>query len=104
MNKPLLAAFRYTTNNWAQVQSSKVCGCCNCLQIFTPDDIVAWTGLEISNIDDPAAIDKQTAMCPHCGVEAVLADASGFPVNAQFLGSMNEAWFQRTMIKAKPKA
>lgn len=105
MNKPLLAAYRYTTNNWKQVQGSRVCGCCNCLHIFPAEEIVAWTGLDMNNMDDPAAIDNQTAMCPKCGTEAVLADTSGYPINPQFLGSMNEAWFQRTLIRApsRPK-
>ena len=104
MNKHLLAAYRYTTNNWVQIQGSTVCGCCNCVEIFPADEIVGWTGLDMSNMDDPAAIDQQTAMCPRCGTEAVLGDKTGYPINAQFLGSMNEAWFQRTLIRpAQPK-
>ena len=63
----LLAAYRYTTNNWAQIGASRVCGCCNCVEIFKPDEIVGWTGLEVENINDPKAINEQTAMCPHCG-------------------------------------
>lgn len=105
MSKPLLAAYRYTTNNWALIQQSKVCGCCNCVEVFAPDEIVAWTGLDFSNADDPVAVDSQTAMCPRCGSEAVLGDKAGFPINPQFLGQMNEAWFQRTLIRpSRPKA
>ena len=105
MNNHLLAAYRYTSNNWALIQGSKVCGCCSCVEIFPPDEIVGWTGLDMSNVDDPVAIDQQTAMCPRCGTEAVLGDKSGYPINVQFLGSMNEAWFQQTLIRpAKPKA
>jgi len=105
MNKHLLAAYRYTTNNWAQIQASKQCGCCNCVEIFPADEIVGWTGLDMTNMDDPAAIDQQTAMCPRCGTEAVLGDKTGYPINAQFLGSMNEAWFQQTLIRpTRPKA
>ncbi|HSW04960.1 hypothetical protein [Aquabacterium sp.] len=100
----LLAAFRYTTNNWRQIQGSKLCGCCNCVQTFSPDEIVGWTGLDMNNMDDPAAVDQQTAMCPRCGGEAVLADTSGYPITADFLGRMNEAWFQQTLIRPpRPK-
>jgi len=100
----LLAAFRYTTNNYGQILGSKTCGCCNCVQIFTPNDIVGWTGLDMHNVEDPAAIDQQTAMCPKCGSEAVLGDQCGYPITLQFLGMMNEAWFQQTMVRApKPK-
>ena len=99
----LLAAYRYTTNNYAQIEASTTCGCCHCVQIFKPADIVGWTGLTVENIEDPKAIAAQTAMCPHCGSDAVLGDGCGFPINANFLARMNEAWFQRTMIH-RPKA
>ncbi len=99
----LLAAYRDVSNNWAQIQASKVCGCCSCVQIFPPDEIVAWTGLGFDDVDDPRAINNQTALCPRCGSEAVLGDKSGYPINSQFLGRMNEAWFQRTIIR-KPAA
>jgi hypothetical protein len=100
----LLGAYRSVSNNWVHIQSSTVCGCCNCLQIFAPDDVVAWTGLDMHNLDDPRAIDNQTALCPRCGSEAVIGDRSGFQINNQFLSRMNEAWFQRTIIrKPTPK-
>jgi hypothetical protein len=105
MSNPLLAAYRYTTNNWTMIQESRVCGCCNCMRTFPPDEIVGWTGLDFSQVDDPVAVAKQTAMCPHCGSEAVLGDKSGYPIDASFLGRMNEAWFQRTLIRpSKPRA
>ncbi len=98
----LLAAYRYVSNNWTQIQASQRCGCCSCLQIFPPDEIVAWSGLDMNNIDDPQAIGNQTALCPRCGNEAVLGDKSGFPIQAGFLLRMNEAWFQRTLIRKPP--
>ena len=69
------------------------------MQIFAPDEIVAWAGLDLNNVDDPKAVNEQTALCPRCGSEAVIGDKSGYPINAQFLGLMNEAWFQRTVIR-----
>ena len=100
----LLAAYRYTSTNWEQIEASKVCGCCNCMQIFPSEEVVAWTGLDMNDIDVPEAVNKQTALCPRCGSESVIGDKSGFPVNANFLGRMNEAWFQRTLIhKPAPK-
>ena len=100
----LLAAYRYTTNNWSQIEASKLCGCCSCTQTFPAEEVVAWTGLDMDNMDDPKAVNNQTAMCPRCGTEAVIGDKSGFPINAQFLGRMNEAWYQRTLIrKPTPK-
>ena len=100
----LVAAYRYTYNNWAQIEASRVCGCCSCQQIFPREEIVAWTGLDMNNVDDPVAVGKQTALCPKCGSEAVIGDKSGVPINPRFLGRMNEAWYQRTVIrKPAPK-
>lgn len=100
----LLSAHRYTTHNWAQIEASKLCGCCSCMQIFPREEVVAWTGLDMHNMDDPEAVNRQTALCPRCGVEAVLGDQSGFPINTGFLGRMSEAWFQPTIIRrAAPK-
>ena len=95
----LLAAYRHTLNNWDELGASLNCGCCSCMQIFPTSDIVAWTGLDLSQIDDPAAVAEQTALCPHCGSEALIGDKSGIAVTAQFLSDMNDAWFQRTIIR-----
>ena len=38
----LLAAYRHTSNNWTEIGISEMCGCCNCVQVFPPDEIVAW--------------------------------------------------------------
>jgi hypothetical protein len=100
----LLAARRHTTNNRAEIEASRRCGCCACLQMFTPTDIVAWEGLDVSNFDDPDSLSGGTALCPSCGSDAVIGDKSGYPIEPGFLGRMNEAWFQRTIIrKPAPK-
>lgn len=105
MANPLLAAYRYVTENFAQINASRRCGCCNCMRIFPAEDVVEWVGLDFSKADDPKALDKQTALCPHCGAEAVLGDKSGYPIHPDFLQQMNQAWFQRTMIRPpKPKS
>lgn len=95
----LLAAYRHTTDNRAEIEASRVCGCCSCTQIFPPDDIVAWAGLDASSFDDPDAAIGGTALCPHCGREAVIGDRSGYRIEPGFLTAMNEAWFQRTIIR-----
>lgn len=98
----LLAAFRYTSNNWTQIGGSTLCGCCSCVEIFPADEVTTWTGLDFEHIDDEAAVAQQTAVCPRCGEEAVIGDKSGFPINPHFLGRMNEAWYQQTVIRKSP--
>ena len=100
----LLAAFRHTTKNRAEIEASRLCGCCYCMQSFSTDEVVAWAGLDFSQLDNPDAADAETAVCPRCGGEAVIGDKAGFDITPQFLSRMNEAWFQRTVIrKPSPK-
>ena len=95
----LLAANRHTTNNQAEIEASRLCGCCCCMQTFAPTEIVAWGGLDVSNFDDPDSISSGTALCPRCGSESVIGDKSGYRIDTPFLSRMNEAWLQRTLIR-----
>lgn len=99
----LFEAQRHSINNRATVEASAVCGCFYCMHSFPPTDIVAWSGLDPSKFDDPNAPNANTALCPRCGSESVIGDATGYPISGQFLGRMHEAWFERTIIQ-KPSA
>jgi acetone carboxylase gamma subunit len=35
----------------------------------------------------------QTALCPECGIDSVIGDASGYPITEAFLGKMKTFWF-----------
>lgn len=48
-------------HNRAHMISGTVCGCFHCCAVFSADEIAEW-------IDD-----DRTALCPRCGVDAVLA-------------------------------
>ncbi len=104
MANELLRAHRHTMNNRVEIDASRTCGCCACMHIFSPLDIVAWDGLEMSNFDDLESLSGGTALCPNCGTDSVLGDKSGYDIEPGFLGRMNEAWYQRTIIrKPNPK-
>jgi hypothetical protein len=34
------------------------------------------------------------ALCPHCGIDSVIGDASGYEISPTFLARMHEAWFK----------
>ncbi|MGI9426723.1 MAG: cytoplasmic protein [Hyphomicrobiaceae bacterium] len=74
-----------------EIEASLRCGCFYCEKIFRPADIKDWTDTECSEIPGDTA--KQTALCPHCGIDSVIGDRSGFEITAQFLRDMNKAWF-----------
>ena len=49
--------------------------------MFSPDQIVEW-------IDE-----DDTALCPICGIDSVIADGSNLPITKDFLEAMQAAWF-----------
>jgi hypothetical protein len=71
----------------AEVLASERCGCFSCLAIFPPSAILNWTDthetMPLGN----------TALCPRCGIDAVIGSESGYPVTTAFLRGMLEHWF-----------
>lgn len=60
--------------------------------MYSPAEIVDWI--------DPAPEMTaelgrcgQTASCPYCGIDAVIGDASGYPLTPEFLDAMRGQWF-----------
>lgn len=76
-------AHKHSTNNHKEIESSKKCGCFYCLSVFKPTDIKEWITTE----------SEEFAMCPVCGIDSVLGDASSYPITRKFLRKMNMYWF-----------
>ena len=77
---------RYSANHRAAVCKSKVCGCFYCCSLFPPGDILDW-------VDEDADGQGQTALCPKCGIDAVLPSEAGFELSPEFLARMKAYWF-----------
>lgn len=74
---------KFSQHNRDDISRSSKCGCFCCCKIFTREDIKEW-------------IDKgNTAICPFCGVDAVLGNASGagIPITEDSLIDMYKRWF-----------
>lgn len=80
----LKAAHKCSIYNQQQVLASKLCGCFYCERIFNAS--------EVDNFLEENKGGK-TAWCPYCDTDAVIGDASGFPVTKEFLSAMNKRWF-----------
>jgi hypothetical protein len=79
----LIAAHRHCMNNRGQLEVSSSCGCFFCKAVFPPNEVTEWCD------------DDQTALCPRCGIDSVLASESGFPVgDSAFLDAMHRRWFE----------
>ena len=78
----LLRSHRHSSRHRAEVLASRECGCFHCVRTFPPSGIREW-------IDG-----GETALCPECGIDAVIGSESGCPVgDPRFLRRMYEFWF-----------
>ncbi len=76
------SAIRFATGNReALVQSAKA-GCYYCLAIYAASEVVRFLPSE------------DTALCPYCGIDSVLADQSPYELNAVTLEELHEYWFK----------
>mgnify|MGYP003454409053 FL=1 len=81
-------ARKFSSRHRQQIENSAACGCFYCLRIFSPQDITQWWE-ESKNSD----LESATAVCPHCGIDAVIGSASGYPITQAFLEKMKGQWF-----------
>lgn len=87
MTKPAyVVAHRHSTHNRDEILTSERCGCFYCGAIFPPTEVKDWT-------DEQREVGL-TALCPRCGIDAVIGSKSGYPITVHFLGTMKEHWFQ----------
>ncbi|MFN4102219.1 MAG: cytoplasmic protein [Pararhodobacter sp.] len=84
MSEAFDTAHRHSIRNRAEIAASHLCGCFFCLATINAGEIAEWV-----DEDDGG----ETAICPRCGVDSVLGDASGFPLDTGFLSQMQRRWF-----------
>lgn len=82
-------ASAHTINHRAEIERSTLCGCYYCCSAFVPSDIHEW-------VTDAGG--DEFAMCPRCGIDAVIGDVSGYPISKDFLLQMNLYWFDGEVI------
>ncbi len=75
-------AHHFSNNHIPELKKDKKCGCFYCLSIFTPNEINEWI------IADNPCDKRGTATCPHCGIDSVIGESSGFPITGEFLLAM----------------
>ena len=81
----LKAVYSHSIRNEESINNSDFCGCFHCISIFPVADV------KLSDL----IIEKdghRTAICPICGIDAVLGDAS-VEITAELLEEMNEHYF-----------
>ena len=66
------------------IKNSKICGCFYCISIFTPDKIKEWWEEKSSG---------KTAVCPKCGIDAVIPDDTEYEITVELLEKMKKEYF-----------
>ena len=87
MEHDLQIAHAYSNNHKPELEKDRLCGCFYCLRIFDPQEIEHWI------IADNPCDQRGTGICPYCGIDSVIGESSGFPITADFLTQMHQAWF-----------
>jgi len=71
----------YSRFNRDDLKNDKVCGCYNCLTIYSPKEIEEWCC-------ESSRGEAVTALCPHCGIDSVIGESSGYPITKDTLKTM----------------
>ena len=82
----IIKAHDHCRNHREELLKSELCGCFFCLAIFKPWSIREWLDVENGRAGP-------TALCPNCGIDAVIGSKSGYPITQEFLKAMEKYWF-----------
>jgi hypothetical protein len=87
---------RTCTGHRRTVLAADLCGCFYCLATFVPSDIVEWVDTDDQGVG-------QTALCPRCGVDAVIPSVPGSPITDELLGRLHRDAFGERGDERLPK-
>ena len=82
-DRELKEAHDHSFKNKEEIMASKGIVCYFCKMEAIPDDIDEW----VKEQDG-----KETAVCPSCGIDSIIGDASGLNVTPAFLEEMGRHW------------
>ncbi len=72
-----------------EILSSDKVGCFYCLELYSPNEIKEW----IEEGEETMRGKGKTALCPKCGIDAVLPTSTQYQLNSDLLKMMNKAYF-----------
>jgi hypothetical protein len=93
----LKSIHRYSSKNRDLLSGSEFAACFYCLARFNPEEIQDWVDgeqVESGDLDDGV-----TALCPKCGIDAVLPSAAPINWDTTLLSEMQAYWFKRDKVK-----
>lgn len=93
--KPKLSRFtRNSIHHRKAILASTRCGCYYCCRTFEPSQIARWIDWDYEISRQPTPDNPgDTALCPYCGIDAVIGDALGAPITDVLLRRLNRSQF-----------
>ena len=77
-------AYDHSICNKEELKKVEKCGCFYCSRIFDTSEIKEW-------IEENSG--AETAMCPYCDIDAVIAESEEYELCVELLGYMYGIWF-----------
>ena len=82
---------RFSDHHRELLARSERAGCFYCRRTFDPREITKW--VDGAQRESGETSDGVTALCPRCGIDAVLPSAMQVPLTAELLAEMHSHWF-----------
>lgn len=76
--------YSHSIRNRKELKKSKKCGCFYCMEIFNPCDIKHWYREKGG---------EKTAICPHCGIDSIIAETEDYKITKELLEEMRKEYF-----------
>ncbi len=91
--------YKHSFDNKAEIERSQACYCIYCKEEFSSGEIKNWVvnGRQGKPLRRNA-IPEETALCPKCGIDSVIGDASGYEMTPALIHAMHEFWFERKVL------
>ena len=90
----LIQLHSHATNNEIEILKSKTCSCFFCRQSYSARLVNDW-------VSDERGV---SAICPECGMDAVIGDACGVPLDKATLKALNLAYYGEEYMEKNPTA
>lgn len=84
---------KYSDHHRELMERSERAGCFHCETFFSPGEITDW--IDGWHPETGRSGKGVTALCPRCGIDAVLPSAAGIPLTAEVLAEMRSHWFDK---------
>lgn len=84
--KALKQVHDHSFKNRAEIARSLICYCIHCEEASASGQVKEW-------VDD-----GETALCPKCGVDALIGNAAGYEMTEPLLKEMHDFYFEQLFV------